>query len=67
VIQTYVFWNLHEPQIGQVSFSFSYLSLYIITLNDALAVRSNKMKMTTFKFSSLRVRRVWYLSKVFTE
>lgn len=31
VIQTYVFWNLHEPQPGQVScitFSFFFLFLF---------------------------------------
>jgi len=31
VIQTYVFWNLHEPQIGQVFLSLSHLSLYIFS------------------------------------
>jgi len=24
VIQTYVFWNLHEPQLGKVFFLFSF-------------------------------------------
>jgi len=39
VIQTYVFWNLHEPQLGKVFFLFSF---HIFINKIIIAEKTNK-------------------------
>lgn len=53
VIDTYVFWNLHEPQLGQVSLSLSHMLTPMNIINISYLSPSLYFLIFFFFFGSL--------------